>query len=149
MPNARDTNPLQLDGQLCFALYAASHAFGRFYAPLLEPLGLTYPQYLAMLVLWDSEPLSVTALGQRLFLDSGTLTPLLKRLEVGGLITRRRNPKDERQVLIGLTEAGRALRAQATHIPEAICAAVGGDLGWMEELRQTLEALRGRLNEDR
>lgn len=137
--------PLKLDNQICFAIYSAAHAFNRVYKPLLDRLGLTYPQYLVMLVLWESEPLSVTALGQRLFLDSGTLTPLLKRLEAGGFITRRRNPRDERQVLIGLTPAGSALKAQASDIPEAICRASGGDVGWMGELQHALQVLRGRL----
>jgi DNA-binding MarR family transcriptional regulator len=102
--------PRGLDQQLCFALYAASNAMTRIYRELLEPLGLTYPQYLAMLVLWEQAPLSVKALGDRLQLDSGTLTPMLKRMEQAGLLHRRRDPADERQLEITLTERGAALR---------------------------------------
>ncbi len=136
---------LQLDRQLCFAVYAAAHAYGRLYAPLLAPLGLTYPQYLVMLVLWEGAPLSVAGLGRRLHLDSGTLTPLLKRLEARGLVTRRRNSRDERQVLIGPTEAGTALRDRAATIPAAIGQASGGDVEKIMQLRQTLAELRTQL----
>ncbi|HET7315362.1 MarR family transcriptional regulator [Salinisphaera sp.] len=105
-----------LDEQLCFALYTATHRITRAYRPLLEPLGLTYVQYLVMLVLWESAPRSVGELGQSLYLDSGTLTPLLKRMEKAGLITRQRDNNDERRVLIHLTERGRALKSEARHI---------------------------------
>lgn len=109
---------LALDQQLCFALYDASRALVRAYGPLLEPLGLTYPQYVAMLALWeDPEPVTVGALGNRLGLDSGTLTPLLKRLEQSGLVQRRRDSDDERRVLVTLSSAGWALRDQALDIP--------------------------------
>jgi DNA-binding MarR family transcriptional regulator len=108
---------LRLDRQLCFALYAASRAMTRAYGPVLEPLGLTYPQYLVMLVLWETDDRTVGELGDRLGLDSGTLTPLLKRLEQRELIGRSRDPADERVVRIRLTDAGRALRDQATHVP--------------------------------
>lgn len=105
-----ETRPRGLDDQLCFALYAASNAMTRIYRELLEPLGLTYPQYLAMLVLWEQAPLNVKTLGDRLQLDSGTLTPMLKRMEQAGLVSRRRDPADERQLEITLTEAGQAMR---------------------------------------
>ena len=111
---------LRLDQQLCFPLYAAANAIGRAYRPLLEPLGLTYPQYLVMLVLWESAPLSVGELGTRLLLDSGTLTPLLKRLESAGLVLRQRDPEDERRVVIDLKAAGRQLKARARAVPEAL-----------------------------
>ena len=113
-------DPLLLDRQVCFPLYAATNLLNRLYGPVLKPLGLTYPQYLVMLVLWEEEPQTVGALGARLYLDSGTLTPLLKRMEAAGLVSRTRDAEDERRVLIGLTERGRALRADALHVPETI-----------------------------
>ena len=114
---------LQLDRQLCFALYSSSLAMTKLYKPMLAPLGLTYPQYLVMLVLWEADGLSVSALGQRLSLDSGTLTPLLKRLEALGHVERRRATDDERRVDLFLTPAGRKLRAQALDIPEWLACA--------------------------
>jgi DNA-binding MarR family transcriptional regulator len=114
-----------LDEQICFALYSASRAFTGRYRELLEPLGLTYPQYLAMLVLWESDAVTVSHLGERLQLDSGTLSPLLKRLESTGLITRTRAVDDERSVLIGLTARGDELRLKAVDIPMQLCAATG------------------------
>ncbi|HDP78317.1 MAG TPA: MarR family transcriptional regulator [Mesotoga infera] len=108
---------LRLDNQLCFALYSSSRGITRLYRPLLLEFGITYPQYLAMLVLWEKEPLTVKELGERLFLDSGTLTPLLKRMEKQGLLTRERSQGDERQVLIGLTDEGRKLKDKALAIP--------------------------------
>src|SRR5580658_8232795 len=100
---------LLLDNQLCFAIYSTAHAFNRVYKPLLDRLGLTYPQYLVMLVLWERDGLPVRDIGERLFLDSGTLTPLLKRLEAAELVKRNRSTEDERQVLIALTPRGQAL----------------------------------------
>jgi len=117
---ASGDDPLLLDRQVCFPLYAATNLLGRLYGPVLKPLGLTYPQYLVMLVLWEEEPQTVGSLGTRLYLDSGTLTPLLKRMEQAGHISRSRDPEDERRVMIALTEQGRALRAQALHVPETI-----------------------------
>lgn len=111
---------LRLDRQLCFALYSASSLVTRLYRPLLEPLGLTYPQYLAMLVLWEKAPQTVGDLGDALGLDSATLTPLLKRLEAGGLVSRKRDPADERRVLVAPTEAGTVLRERAKAIPKAL-----------------------------
>jgi len=117
---ASGDDPLLLDRQVCFPLYAATNLLGRLYGPVLKPLGLTYPQYLVMLVMWEEEPQTVGSLGTRLYLDSGTLTPLLKRMEQAGHISRSRDPEDERRVMIALTEQGRALRAQALHVPETI-----------------------------
>ncbi|MBW8848462.1 MAG: MarR family transcriptional regulator [Burkholderiales bacterium] len=136
---------LQLDRQLCFALYSSSLAMTKIYKPLLAPLGLTYPQYLVMLVLWETEGLSVSQLGQRLSLDSGTLTPLLKRLEQLGHIERRRARDDERRVDIFLTQAGRKLRAQALDIPGQLACASACDLDELTALTQRLHQLRGQL----
>src|SRR5258707_15409358 len=108
--------PLLLGNQLCFAVYSAAHAFNRFYKPLLDRLGLTYPQYLVMLVLWERDGLPVKDIGERLFLDSGTLTPLLKRLEAAHLVKRTRSTEDERQVLIALTPQGQALQNKAREV---------------------------------
>ncbi|MER2123676.1 MAG: MarR family transcriptional regulator [Exiguobacterium indicum] len=110
-------NPLALDEQLCFPFYAISREITRRYRPLLEPLGLTYPQYLVMLVVWEEEGQSLKAIGERLHLDSGTLTPLLKKLEAADLLRRVRKPEDERHIQIFLTDSGRALRKQAETIP--------------------------------
>ncbi|HAE46394.1 MAG: MarR family transcriptional regulator [Tistrella sp.] len=145
---ADDINdPLRLDAQLCFALYGASLAMTKLYRPVLEGLGLTYPQYLAMLVLWESDDVTVGDLGRRLGLDSGTLTPLLKRLEAAGLVTRRRDPRDERQVRVALTEAGRALKARARHVPERMFCAMGLELDELGDLRRRLHALQARLSD--
>ena len=115
------TDPiLKLENQLCFALYAASNAMIRRYREPLNAFGLTYPQYLTMLVLWESAPLSVKEIGERLSLDSGTLTPMLKRMQAAGLVTRQRNEADERQVDIDLTDQGRALRRKAAAMAEAL-----------------------------
>ena len=146
---ARDL--LRLDDQLCFALYAASRALTRAYQPLLEPLGITYPQYLVMLVLWQRDGLSVNEIGERLALDSGTLTPLLKRLSERKLVERRRGADDERVVRIHLTGRGRALRNKATKLPLAIACSAGYDptsersLNDLARLRAELTALTRRL----
>lgn len=133
---------LQLDRQLCFALYSSSLAMTKLYKPLLAPLGLTYPQYLAMLVLWESDGLSVSQLGQRLSLDSGTLTPLLKRLEQLGHVERRRARDDERRVDIFLTPAGRMLREQALDIPGQLACASNCNLEELSALTRRLHELR-------
>ena len=133
---------LQLDRQLCFALYASSLAMTKLYKPLLEPLGLTYPQYLAMLVLWEQDGVAVSELGRRLQLDSGTLTPLLKRLQAAGLVQRLRDTADERRVLLRLTPAGRALRDAASAIPARVAAASGCSLSELQSLTARLTALR-------
>jgi DNA-binding MarR family transcriptional regulator len=125
---------LKLDNQLCFSIYAASRAITRAYRPLLEPFGLTYPQYLVMLILWEREGLSVNEIGQRLYLDSGTLTPLLKRMEQGGFIERQRSQTDERRVEIRLGPKGLSLRADALSIPENLIEQGHLDL---DEVRRT------------
>lgn len=136
---------LQLDNQLCFALYSASLAMTKLYKPLLEEMGLTYPQYLALLALWEQDGLSVSELGERLFLDSGTLTPLLKRLEAAGLISRLRDAADERRVLIRLTADGRHLKARALRIPACVLQATQCDLAEVRRLTRELQSLRQHL----
>ena len=137
--------PLLLGNQLCFAVYSTAHAFNRAYKPLLERLGLTYPQYLVMLVLWEQDAILVKDIGARLFLDSGTLTPLLKRLETNGLITRNRDPHDERQVRIVLSAQGRALRKTAEDIPRQVLCASGQQLGALGSMRGELARVRDDL----
>jgi DNA-binding MarR family transcriptional regulator len=137
---------LLLDNQLCFALYSASLAMTKLYKPLLEDLGLTYPQYLVMLVLWERDGLMVSELGERLFLDSGTLTPLLKRLEAANLIARIRAVEDERRVHISLTAAGRKLKAKAMKIPGCILSASRCSLPEIIDLTQQVRTLRERVN---
>jgi DNA-binding MarR family transcriptional regulator len=138
--------PLMLDNQLCFAVYSTAHAFNRVYKPLLDRLGLTYPQYLVMLVLWERDDVPVKDIGERLFLDSGTLTPLLKRLEAAELIRRTRNADDERQVLIALTSQGQALREKAKAVPQGILAASACSTGELMTMKNDLVALRDKLN---
>ncbi len=138
-------NPLLLDNQLCFALYSASLLMTKLYKPLLDDIGLTYPQYLAMLALWEEDGVTVSTLGARLYLDSGTLTPLLKRLEKAGFLTRERNEEDERQVLIRLTQEGRALKKRAMDIPRKIIAATGANVPEIINLRKRLKKLRSEL----
>ncbi len=136
---------LQLDHQLCFALYSTSLAMTKLYKPLLDEIGLTYPQYLAMLVLWEQDGLMVSELGERLFLDSGTLTPLLKRLEAARLISRLRAVQDERRVHITLTAAGRKLKAKAAKIPGCIISATQCSISELVALTGQVQALRQRL----
>src|SRR5215470_8635555 len=138
--------PLLLGNQLCFAIYSAAHAFNRVYKPLLDGLGLTYPQYLVMLVLWERDGVPVRDIGERLFLDSGTLTPLLKRLEAAHLIRRARSAEDERRVLISLTPQGHALRERARAVPQGILAATACSVGELSAMKNQLLALRDRLN---
>lgn len=137
-----DEDPLALDRQVCFALAVANRAVLAVYRPLLEPMGLTHPQYLVMLALWGSSPMSVKAIGSALQLDSPTLSPLLKRLEAGGLIVRARNASDERQLEVRLTPAGVAMRKQAEKIPPAVVEKLGVDIAELEELHTVL----GRIN---
>jgi MarR family transcriptional regulator, organic hydroperoxide resistance regulator len=137
---------LRLDNQICFAIYSTAHAFNRVYKPLLDRLGLTYPQYLVMLVLWERDGVPVKDIGERLFLDSGTLTPLLKRLEAAELIRRTRNSEDERQVLIALTPQGQALRDKAKAMPQSILAATACSIGELSAMKNEIVALRDRLN---
>lgn len=143
---AKEADPLKLDSMLCFAVYAAGHAFTRFYKPRLDALGLTYPQYLVFLVLWEQDGLTVKALGEKLFLDSGTITPLVKRLEARGLLRRQRDDEDERQVRIFLTPEGRGLRAKALAVPLAVGKALGEQAAEAGDLRRSLQQLRERLD---
>ncbi len=129
---------LALDRQVCFALAVASRTVISLYRPLLEPMGLTHPQYLVMLALWEDEPLRVSELADRLSLEPATLSPLLKRLEAAGLVTRRRDPDDERAVAVTLTPAGRRLREDAERIPPAVMARLGIGLAELEDLRDRL-----------
>lgn len=141
--------PLRLSDQLCFSLYATSRAITQAYQPFLAPLGITYPQYLVLLVLWEEDGLLVKEIGERLELDSGTLTPLLKRLESSGLLRRRRGTVDQRQVRIELTAEGKALRQRAEGLPERILCRYGGldpaSLEGLSALRSAIDSLRDRL----
>jgi DNA-binding MarR family transcriptional regulator len=136
---------LALDSQLCFALYSSSLAMTKLYKPLLEPLGLTYPQYLVMLVLWEGDGASVSRLGERLHLDSGTLTPLLKRMEAAGWLSRQRAQDDERRVDVQLTPEGCALKARARKVPQQLACATACSLDELVELTQRLNRLRDQL----
>jgi MarR family transcriptional regulator, organic hydroperoxide resistance regulator len=137
---------LQLDNQLCFALYSASLAMTKLYKPLLADMGLTYPQYLVMLALWETDGQSVSSLGERLALDSGTLTPLLKRMEGSGLLTRLRDVQDERRVHITLTAAGRQLKRKAARIPGCVLSAAQCGVPELVSLTRQVKALRQRLS---
>ncbi len=149
--NDSDTKPMlsddafRLDGQLCFALYSANLAMNKLYRRLLTELNLTYPQYLVMLVLWERDGVTVSELGERLFLDSATLTPLLKRLQTAGLVTRRRGTQDERQVLIELTDDGRALQTKAKAVPEGVFCASECNIEQLRAIKHDLETLRASL----
>lgn len=134
-----------LDQQLCFALYSASLAMTRLYKPLLEQLGLTYPQYLVLLALWEQDGQTVSGLGERLYLDSGTLTPLLKRMEAAGLIKRQRDAADERRVLVHLTTGGLRLKVRARQVPECLLQAAQCDPTDIQALTRQVQALRNRL----
>ena len=147
-PSTKATDMLRLDQQLCFALYSASLAMTKLYKPLLEAIGLTYPQYLVMLVLWEQDGLSVSELGNRLFLDSGTLTTLLKRMEAAGLVTRQRALDDERRVHIALTESSRLLKTHAAQIPGCILNAAQCPVPELVALTRQMQALRERLRSD-
>ena len=139
-PNRAIDDPLALEHQVCFALAVASRTVISVYRPVLEPLGLTHPQYLVMLALWGAEPLSVTELSRMLELDAGTLSRLLKRLEAAGLVRRDRNPADERSLAVALTERGRALREQALSVPGTVLDRLDMDV-------DDLVVLRDRLND--
>lgn len=136
---------LHLDKQICFPLYAAANTMVRLYRPLLDALGLTYPQYLTMLVLWEEDGRSIGELGSQLHLDSGTLTPLLKRLETAGLVIRQRDPADERRVVVTLTATGRKLKTKAREVPGKLLCEVPLPVGELVELRRRLNALMAAL----
>ena len=137
--------PMAVDDMLCFAAYSANLAFNRFYKPLLDRMGLTYPQYLAMALLWRDDGQTVGQLGERLFLESNTLTPLIKRLEAAGLVTRVRDKADERVVRVSLTEAGRALAVEAACLPQSVQDATEMTPETMMGLRDGLNVLRDQL----
>jgi DNA-binding MarR family transcriptional regulator len=139
---------LLLDNQLCFALHSASLAMTKVYKRHLDPLGLTYPQYLVLLVLWERDGMTVSEIGERLYLDSGTLTPLLKRLEARGLVKRTRNLDDERRLTVRLTDQGKTLRQEAAAIPGCILSATGCSLAEVKRLTADIMALRDRLSVD-
>lgn len=140
---AEDEDMLKLENQVCFALYSLAKEVTKLYHPLLKDLGLTYTQYIAMLALWERDGISVKELGARLFLDSGTLTPLLKKLEGMGLLERRRDPRDERIVVIELTPQGQSLKAKAECIPERLFCSAGVSAEEADALRvQVVEAMR-------
>jgi DNA-binding MarR family transcriptional regulator len=145
--SARGDAALLLENQLCFALYSTSLAMSKVYRKLLADLDLTYPQYLVMLVLWEQDGLTVSAIGERLFLDSATLTPLLKRLEAAGLVERARATRDERQVIVSLTEQGRQLKAKARAVPPGVGEAAGCSAADAGAMIKQLDALRAALQE--
>ena len=145
-PDAKHYQHLLLDSQLCFALHSTSLAMTRVYKPLLQALGLTYPQYLAMMVLWEHDGLTVGDLSSRLLTDPGSMTPVLKRLESEGLLSRTRSKEDERVVLLHLSEQGWALREKANGIPDCILGAAAMSLKTLNTMRAELLELRGNLN---
>ncbi|PVZ09221.1 MULTISPECIES: MarR family winged helix-turn-helix transcriptional regulator [unclassified Pseudomonas] len=142
---AASSDPLLLDNQLCFALYSTSLMMTKVYKPLLQAMGLTYPQYLTMLVLWERDGLTVGEISNRLLTDPGSLTPLLKRLESEGLLSRTRSKEDERVVLVNLTEAGRQLKAKAQSVPGCIVEATGSDVEDLQQMQEQLLGLRKQL----
>ncbi|MBC7419870.1 MAG: MarR family transcriptional regulator [Bdellovibrio sp.] len=141
----KSNQDLFLENQLCFALYSCSLTMGKAYQPLLKGLGVTYPQYLVLLILWQADQVSVSTLGQQLYLDSGTLTPLLKRLEVAKLICRERSSKDERQVIVSLTAAGKNLKKKASEFPKKILCAMESSGNEARAVTKTLGTLRASL----
>ncbi|MEV2251822.1 MarR family transcriptional regulator [Streptomyces sp. NPDC050147] len=147
LPDVPDAELLRLDHQVCFSLHAASRAFGGVYRDALKDLGLTYPQYLVMLVIWEHGPQPVKAIGERLRLDSGTLSPLLKRLESAGLVRRERSAADERSVTVELTDSGEGLRERALPVPRRILAATGMTVEEVLTLQGLLARLTGSLDQ--
>ena len=147
MPRRPPHDLQALDQQLCFALYSASLAMTKVYQPLLDPLGVTYPQYLVMLVLWEHDGLSVSEIGERLMLESSTLTPLLKRLEIARLVRRERDTVDERRVLVHLSARGRSLKTKAASVPEMVACATACDVANIALLTAELKTLRANLTE--
>ncbi|NEW94711.1 MarR family transcriptional regulator [Rhodopseudomonas sp. BR0M22] len=141
----RSADKQRLENQLCFALYSTLLGVNKVYRGLLREFDLTYPQYLVMLVLWEKDRVNVSEICEQLYLETTTLTPLLKRLEARGLISRRRSAEDERQVIVSLTEEGRALRQQLKHVPDCLGAAMGGSFDDIYELRDKLTKVRSKL----
>lgn len=145
-PDAQTADEPRLSDFLCFAVYSASHAFNRLYKPLLDELGLTYPQYLVMVTLWERNDRTVGEIGEQLFLESNTLTPLLKRMEAAGLVSRSRDPADERQVRLRLTSEGQALIGKARRVPPCVLEATGLTGTEARNLTDQISALRTRLS---
>ncbi len=145
-PAPAPQSELKIDDFLCFAVYSASHAFNRLYKPLLDELGLTYPQYLVMVTLWERDDRTVGEIGEQLFLESNTLTPLLKRMEAAGLVSRSRDPADERQVRLRLTGEGRALLEKARRVPPCVLEATGLTAEEARSLTDQIGTLRTRLS---
>jgi DNA-binding MarR family transcriptional regulator len=145
---SKDKRTPVLDDQLCFALYSTGLAMNKVYRKLLRKLDLTYPQYLVMLVLWERDGVTVSDIGARLFLDSATLTPLLKRLEAAGLVERNRSAADERQVVVSVTEAGRTMQGEAAAIQEGVLCATACAPGDLMAIKGQLEMLRGKLSDN-
>lgn len=145
-PTQQEFDPLSLDNQLCFPLYAASRELTRCYKPLLDPLGLTYPQYVTMMALWERDGVKVGELGERLHLDSATLTPLLKRLESRGYLHRQRSAEDERAVIVTLTDEGRDLRIQALDVPRCMAGSIALSPEDAFELKRLLDKLLAALS---
>jgi len=144
----KETPELLLDNQLCFALYSTTLAMTKTYRPLLAALGLTYPQYLVMLVLWEQDGITVSSIGERLFLDSATLTPLLKRLETACVLTRTRAIEDERQVIVTLTSAGRKMKEAAKAVPKGLTYAMACPPATLEKLASQLALLRANFHQN-
>ncbi|MES5048185.1 MarR family transcriptional regulator [Rhizobium nepotum] len=144
-PTEPDDSLPDVTGMLCFSLYSAGHTFTQLYRPLLDRLGLTYPQYLVMVTLWKRDGQNVKELGKTLFLDSSTLSPLLKRLDSAELITRTRSPRDEREVLLHLTEKGRMLRSSAADIMRCVEEAVGLDAETVQSIKAAIDMIRDKL----
>jgi DNA-binding MarR family transcriptional regulator len=147
-PTNAGCDNLLLDSQMCFALYSTSLLMTKVYKPLLQALGLTYPQYLTMMVLWEKDGLTVGEISTRLLTDPGSLTPLLKRLEVEGLLSRTRSRDDERVVIVQLTDQGLALREKATDVPNCILEATGHSSDQLQGLQQQLVKLRSQLQDN-
>ncbi|OXS61437.1 DNA-binding MarR family transcriptional regulator [Bacillus sp. V-88] len=138
-------DPLLLENQICFKIYTAEREITKLYRSLLEEIGVTYPQYLALLVLWEEETISVKELGRKLFLDSGTLTPMLKRMEANGLVERKRSSEDERSVIISLTDKGRGMKEKAECVPTRLLERLEMDGDELSKLDQTLTTILGKL----
>jgi DNA-binding MarR family transcriptional regulator len=145
MTTKQDASASRLDSMLCFTVYSTAHAFNRAYKPLLDALDLTYPQYLVMLALWERDDMTVKAIGEMLHLDSGTLTPLLKRLEAMGLVRRARDTADERSVRIRLTPAGTAMQEKESKVRQGIVGACGADAANLKALSEQLVRVRDKL----
>ncbi|MDF9304181.1 MarR family transcriptional regulator [Tritonibacter mobilis] len=140
--------PLKIDELLCFSVYSVNHAISRLYRPLLSPLGLTYPQYLVLVALWDKDQRRVGDLGSELQLETNTLTPLLKRMEMAGFLTRQRDSSDERGLIVALTDKGREIKEQSGALTACVLEAMGGDIGELAALRDRLHSLRKTLEQE-